>query len=66
LRLAEGCKVLDVASQAGHEASLSLDTYGHLFAEFDRRERVNAEAAIRAVREAVVPARYPRPIALAT
>jgi integrase len=40
LLLAEGRSVLDVAAQAGHKASLSLDTYGHLFADFDGREQV--------------------------
>jgi hypothetical protein len=56
LLLAEGRSVLDVAAQAGHKASLSLDTYGHLFADFDGRGRVDAEGAIRAAREAVAPA----------
>ena len=37
-----------------------------LVAEFDRRERVNAEAAIRAAREAVASDTYPRPMALAS
>ena len=53
LLLAEGRNVLDVAQQAGHKASLSLDTYGHLFADFDGRGQVDAEAAIRAARQAV-------------
>ena len=55
-----------MASQAGHKASLSLDTYGHLFADFDGRERIDAEAAIRAAREALVPVSYPRPMRLAS
>jgi integrase len=67
LLLAEGRSVLDVAQQAGHKASLSLDTYGHLFADFDGREKVDAEAAIRMAREAVAgtarrPAPLPRPL----
>jgi integrase len=53
LLLAEGRSVLDVAAQAGHKASLSLDVYGHLFADFDGRGQVDAEEAIRAAREAV-------------
>jgi integrase len=56
LLLAEGRHVLDVAQQAGHKASLSLDTYGHLFAEFDGRAQVEAEGAIRAAREAITTA----------
>jgi integrase len=66
LLLAEGSNVLDVAQQAGHKASLSLDTYGHLFADFDRRERVDAEAPIRAAREEVAPVSYPRAMRLAS
>jgi integrase len=66
LLLAEGASVLDVASQAGNKASLVLDTYGHLFADFDHRERVSAEAAIRGAREGAVPVEYPQPIALAS
>jgi integrase len=66
LLLAEGRSVLDVAAQAGHKASLSLDTYGHLFAEFEGRERTDAEVAISAAREAVVPVSYPRPMRLAS
>jgi integrase len=66
LLLAEGRNVLDVASQAGHKASLSLDTYGHLFADFDPSKRIDAEAAIRAARDAVVPATYPRAMRLAS
>jgi integrase len=66
LLLAEGRSVLDVASQAGHKASLSLDTYGHLFADFDSSERIDAEAAIRAARETLVPATYPRAMRLAS
>jgi integrase len=53
LLLAEGRSVLDVAQQAGHKASLSLDVYGHLFADFDGRDQVDAEAAIKTAREAV-------------
>ena len=66
LLLAEGRSVLDVASQAGHKASLSLDTYGHLFADFDGRERIDAEATIRAARETLVPVSYPRLMRLAS
>jgi hypothetical protein len=57
--LAGGCSVLDVAAQAGHKASVSLDTYGHLFSDFDASERADPEATIRATREGVVPAAYP-------
>jgi integrase len=56
LLLAEGRNVLDVAQQAGHRASLSLDVYGHLFEDFDHRRRVDAETAIRAARGDVATA----------
>jgi len=48
------------------KASLSLDTYGHLFVDFDHRKRVDAQAVIRAARKAVVPAMHPRPMKLAS
>ncbi len=51
LLLAEGRNPLDVAGQAGHRPSLSLDVYGHLYAEQDGRERTDAETLIRTARE---------------
>ncbi len=54
LLLAEGANVLDVAGQAGHAPSLSLDTYGHLIAELDGADRRAAEAVIWEAREAGV------------
>jgi integrase len=66
LLLAEGRSVLDVAAQAGHKASLSLDVYGHLFADFDGRDQVDAEAAIRAARETAAPGEAERVIRLAS
>jgi integrase len=59
LLLAEGRSVVYVARQLGHRASLTTDTYGHVIDELDGAERVNAEAAIRAAREAHVPVLYP-------
>lgn len=60
LLLAEGHNVIYVARQLGHKASLTTDVYGHLIDEFEGHERVDAEAAIRAAREALVPVWYPR------
>jgi integrase len=60
LLLAEGRSVVYVARQLGHRASLTTDTYGHVIDELDGAERVDAEAAIRAAREAHVPVSYPR------
>jgi integrase len=65
LLLAEGRSVLDVASQAGHKASLSLDTYGHLFAEFDHCKPIDAETEIRAARPENAFSTYPRRVSLA-
>lgn len=60
LLLAEGRSVISVARQLGHGAALTLGTYGHVMDELEGAERVDAEAAIRAAREAHVPVSYPR------
>ena len=39
-----------VAKQLGHSVTVLLSTYGHLFDEFDGRERIDAEAEIREAR----------------
>ncbi|CAB4921890.1 unannotated protein [freshwater metagenome] len=46
LLLAEGQTVHYVASQLGHSPKLTLDTYGHLFAEFADRARIDPVAEI--------------------
>lgn len=51
LLIAEGRSIVDVARQAGHSATMSLDTYGHVFDELDGAEKVDAEAAIWAARK---------------
>ena len=40
-----------VARQLGHDARLTLTTYGHVIDELDDQPRVPAEDAIRAARE---------------
>lgn len=50
LLLAEGRTVHYVASQLGHSPTLTLDTYGHVLAEFADAERIDAEAEIAAAR----------------
>ena len=52
LLIAEGRSIIDVARQAGHSATMTLDTYGHVFDELDGAEKVNPEQAIRAARNA--------------
>jgi integrase len=51
LLIAEGRNVVDVARQAGHSPNVALDTYAHVFEEFDPAERVNAADRIRKARE---------------
>ncbi len=46
LLIAEGRSIVDVARQAGHSATMALDTYGHVFDELDGAKPVNAEEAI--------------------
>lgn len=51
LLIAEGHNVVEVARRAGHSPKMTLDTYAHVFEEFDPAERVNATDRIRAARE---------------
>jgi integrase len=50
LLLHEGRSVVYVARQLGHDARLTLTTYGHVIDELDDAPRVPAEDAIRAAR----------------
>jgi integrase len=59
LLIAEGLSVVEVARQAGHAPTMTLDTYAHVFAEADGGERVPAEVAIRQAREAEVSGKCP-------
>lgn len=51
LLIAEGHNVVEVARQAGHSPSMALNTYAHVFEEFDPGERINAADRIRTARE---------------
>lgn len=51
LLIAEGHNIVEVARQAGHSPTMALDTYAHVFEEFDPTERVNAADRIRKSRE---------------
>jgi hypothetical protein len=51
LLLHEGRSVIYVARQLGHDARLTLGTYGHVIDEFDEAARIAAEDAIRAARD---------------
>jgi integrase len=51
LLIAEGRNIVEVARQAGHSPTVALDTYAHVFEEFDPAERINAADRIRKARE---------------
>lgn len=52
LLLHEGRSVIYVARQLGHGAQLTLSTYGHVIDELEDAPSLDAEAAIRAARDA--------------
>jgi len=56
LLLAEGRQPMAVAQQLGHSVAVLLSVYGHVLSEFEDRERIDAEAEIRAARSSSVPA----------
>ena len=51
LLIAEGANVVDVARQAGHSPTMALNTYAHVFDEFDPGDRTTAADRIRQARE---------------
>ena len=51
LLLHEGRSVIYVARQLGHDATLTLKTYGHVIGELEDQPQIPAEDAIRAARE---------------
>jgi integrase len=53
LLIHEGRSVIYVARQLGHDARLTLSTYGHVIDEFEDTPRIDAESAIAAARQAV-------------
>jgi DNA-binding CsgD family transcriptional regulator len=59
LLIAEGASVVEVARQAGHSPTMTLNTYAHVMADLDGSDRVSAEHAIRAAREAEVSEKCP-------
>lgn len=54
LLLHEGRSVIYVARQLGHDAALTLNTYGHVIDELDEAPRIGAEDAIREARVSLV------------
>jgi integrase len=53
LLLAEGRSIHYVACRLGHSPALTLSTYGHLFAEYEHADRIDAAAEIAQAREAL-------------
>jgi len=51
LLIAEGHNVVEVARQAGHSPKMALDTYAHVYEEFDPTQRIDAAERIRNARE---------------
>jgi len=58
LLLYEGRTIVEVARQAGHAPSMSLDTYQHVIDELEGVERLPAEEQIRRARTKHVPVSY--------
>lgn len=56
LLLAEGKSVHYVARQLGHSPALTLNTYGHLFAEYEDAVCIDAVQEIVAARDALTAA----------
>jgi Phage integrase family len=53
LLIHEGRSVVDVARQAGHSPTMTLDVYAHVFDEFDIAERISAGDEIKQARRDV-------------
>jgi integrase len=53
LLLAEGRSIHYVARRLGHSPALTLSTYGHLFAEYEHADRIDAATEIAQAREAL-------------
>ncbi|MCA1846128.1 MAG: site-specific integrase [Actinobacteria bacterium] len=53
LLIAEGQNVVDIARQAGHSPTMALNTYAHVFEEFDPADRISAADRIQQAREQV-------------
>jgi integrase len=51
LLIHEGRNVVEIARQAGHSPTMTLDVYAHVFDEFDISDRVSAEEQIDRARE---------------
>lgn len=59
LLIQEGRHIVDVARQAGHSPTMTLDVYGHVFDEFDPANGIPAAEQIRRARETDVSKKDP-------
>jgi integrase len=62
LLIHEGQSVVEVAAQAGHAPTMTLNTYAHVFEDLKGAARLDAEAQIKAARAAHVPVSYPKAV----
>jgi integrase len=53
LLIAEGRSIIDIARQAGHNPTMTLETYGHIFDEFDGEGHRSAQQRIEEARQKV-------------
>jgi site-specific recombinase XerD len=60
LLLHEGRSVIYVARQLGHDARLTLSTYGHVIDEFDDLPQLSAETAISEARAELATGKRPQ------
>jgi hypothetical protein len=59
LLIGEGMSVVEVAAQAGHAPTMTLDTYAHVMADMQQGGRLSAEDAIRVARDGEVSGKCP-------
>ncbi|MDX6370978.1 MAG: hypothetical protein QOG93_2480 [Gaiellaceae bacterium] len=55
LLIAEGRSIIDIARQAGHNPTMTLETYGHIFDEFDGEGHRSAQQRIEEARQKRCP-----------
>jgi len=53
MQIASGRNVLEIARQAGHAATLTTDTYGHVYEAFEGKPPIDIVEEVRAARRQV-------------
>src|SRR6201999_3655537 len=64
LLIAQGATVVDVARQAGHQPTMALSTYAHLFDEHDEDRRRPAAEQIWDARNGLLEGRTPEKVSV--